>query len=119
MLHKRIPVLVRAPILSGPGCGRCVLPFKYAPMDTCALSQDSAAACAAKGGDVVSGWCVVCKILTFTSCTYLDQVRTRRPARSEWRCGAGDPIYERSARSESRCGRVRRWRPCPVRPLGQ
>ena len=55
------------------------------PISHTANRQETEAACAAKGGDVMSGWCVVCKIETFSACTYLDQVKNKPSPTSDLR----------------------------------
>jgi len=54
------------------GC-TCQLPWKYAPAYTCAVSEDDEGACLGMGGYMMSGWCVLCKDLTYTGCSRADQ----------------------------------------------
>eukprot|EP00285_Hemiselmis_virescens_P018254 CAMPEP_0173391412 /NCGR_PEP_ID=MMETSP1356-20130122/18366_1 /TAXON_ID=77927 ORGANISM="Hemiselmis virescens, Strain PCC157" /NCGR_SAMPLE_ID=MMETSP1356 /ASSEMBLY_ACC=CAM_ASM_000847 /LENGTH=1138 /DNA_ID=CAMNT_0014349039 /DNA_START=24 /DNA_END=3436 /DNA_ORIENTATION=- len=53
------------------GC-TCRLPFPYAPAKDCAVQPD-ATGCAAKGGYMMSGYCVVCKVSSWTECIREDQ----------------------------------------------
>jgi len=53
------------------GC-TCRLPFPYAPANDCKVQPD-ATGCQAKGGYMMSGYCVVCKVSTWTECIRSDQ----------------------------------------------
>ena len=68
--QKQLPAVVPH-VRTKSGC-KCKLPFPYAPAKDCEV-QKEVDSCEDKGGYIMSGWCVVCKISEWTGCIRADQ----------------------------------------------